>query len=176
MTETIIVALITLTSGIIGAVSGALVSLKLDKRTSARSIREERKVCYAQMIAIYSALMGEIAKAPNLTDGLPPEKEQELYTQFQAVQSTAILICGEDSIAPIAEFFNQITSLHLRETLPNELHPAYHTALTAMRREIIDQRPSMLNRLKTYLERHTRRQKLAQAQTAKAITSSKSKQ
>lgn len=136
MTETIIVALITMASGVFGAGIGAFVTLWASNKETDRLFREEKKTCYAQLLSSYSNLMGEISTKPSLIDELPPEQEQKLYTQFEIAHANALLICDKPSVAPISEIFNQVTALHLRKGNLSELHSAYVSALVAMRKEL----------------------------------------
>lgn len=146
MTETIIVALITLASGVLGASIGAITSVKASNKESERYFRDEKKACYALLLSSYSNLMGEISTEPNLIDGLPPEQERKLYTQFQIAHTNALLICDKSSISPISEFFNQVAVCHLRKGNPSELHSAYVSALAAMRKELEASEKQLKNR------------------------------
>lgn len=137
MTETIIVALITMASGVFGAGIGAFMTLKASIKESKRYFREEKKTCYAQLLSSYGNLMGEMSTEPSLLDGLPPEQERKLYTQFEIAHTNALLICGKSSVTPIAELFNQVTVLHLRKGSVPELHSAYVSVLTAIRKELV---------------------------------------
>jgi len=124
-------------AGVLGAGTGAIATLAIDNRAEKRQRREEKRSCYAQLISDYKRFMSEVAITPELIDEIPPEKERDLFTQFQITHSSALLICGKNSVEPLAEFSNQILEIHLRRTTSG-LHDAYMSALKAMRRELAD--------------------------------------
>lgn len=136
MTETIIVALITLAAGVLGTGVGAFTTLKISAKELKLRLREEKKTCYAQLLSSYGNLIGAISAEPDFIDGLPPEQERKLYAQFKSAHANALLICDKSSVAPISEFFNQVTMCHLRKGELPELHSAYVSALAMMRREL----------------------------------------
>lgn len=150
LSETICVALITMSSGMIGAGLGAFVTLQLDSRASKMRLRDEKRLCYSKLISAYDLLRNEIAYCPEHTDGIPSKREGELYAEFEIAHTNALLICDPSVTEPLALFSNKVISCHLRQCPPDELHSAFVSALAAMRRDL------MVNRKKRKLRRKFR--------------------
>ena len=154
MSDTIVGALIALVgtafgAGLMAIINWKTVKLSVDSKRK-HHIREEKLACYGQLISAYYDLHGAMAVNPNPPDNFPPEKERNLYTQFQSAKNHALLICDDTSQKLIAEFPRHVTACHLRKGDPGDLLSSYDSMLQAMRKEIEksgkkEQRPSDLS-------------------------------
>jgi len=145
LSESIMASFITMAAGVLGAVIGAFVTLRIDKRAEKRRRTEERRTCYAQLLSAYGKFMSEAAITSELFGEIPPEKERDLFTQFEIAYNSALLICRKNSIEPFAEFYRQICSIHLHRDMSG-IHSAYRSVLAAMRSELEGQ--NMLAKLR----------------------------
>ena len=136
MSETILVALITMAAGVFGAGIGAVMSLAMDNKGAKRRIREEKLNCYVQLLSAYEVFCNEVGANPEYPGETPPEKERQLFVQFQVAHTNALLICEDSSVVPLGKFFNPVRSIHLRTGSPSDLYAAYLSVLAATRNEL----------------------------------------
>lgn len=136
MTETIIVALITLASGVFGAGIGAFMNLKAIAKESERRIREEKAACYSRFISSYLDLLAHTATHDHIDQSkADSDKEIELFVQFQTAYVNAILICNQSSCASFLEFLTKTSEL-CKTRDDSGLSSAFQAAVTAMRKEL----------------------------------------
>ena len=135
LSETIIVALITMASGLFGSAIGAFMSFSAINRESKRHIREEKKACFSQFISLYHALSGQIATNNYFPDKIDSEKEIELFLQFQTAYANAVLICNASSVDVLSALWEQVGILCQKRENP-DVRIAYVAAMSAMRKEL----------------------------------------
>lgn len=135
MSETIIVALITMASGVFGAGIGAFINLRTAAKESKHRIREEKKVCYSQFVSSYTAFLGQAAENECIPDASDSSMERKLWLQFQTAYINAILICDKSSIEPFNAFFDHAGKLATTRDSAG-LSSAYRAAVNAMRKEL----------------------------------------
>lgn len=135
MTETIIIALITLASGVFGSGIGAFVTLRTSAKESKRQLREEKKTCYAHFVSAYHAFMAQAVTNDLIQTESDPAKERQLWLQFQTAYANAILICDQTSLDSFGKFFQQTGSLGEGRNASG-VNAAYTAAVSAMRKEL----------------------------------------
>lgn len=135
MPDTIIVALITFASGLLGVGIGAFVNIKAMEKESERRLHEEKQACFTRFTSTYYALKHNLYMAL-LLDITTFETREDLFTQFQATYSNALLICAQPTINPLNTFYFQVEKYHITGSAPADLDLAYESVLQAMRKEL----------------------------------------
>lgn len=135
MTETIIVALITMASGVFGAGISAFVNIQAMKKESQHHLHEEKQTCFTRFTSAYYALKHSL-DMDLLSDASPFDAKQNLFTQFQAAYSSALLVCAQSTIKPLNTFYFQVEQYFFMGNASADLDLAYETVLKAMRNEL----------------------------------------
>lgn len=135
MTETIIVALITMASGVFGAGIGAFVNIKAIEKESRRHLHEEKQACFTQFTSAYYTLKHSL-DAALLSDAIPFEAKQNLFTQFQSAYSSTLLVCAQSTLKPLNAFYFQVEQYFFAGSASADLDLAYEATLKAMRDEL----------------------------------------
>lgn len=143
ISETVLVALITFLSGVVGACVGAITTYLVAKQSSdtelKKALHDERLSAYSELMDSYLALGGYIAHlstSKNL-DVTPDPKEHELYIRFSAACSKAGLLASKPTLVLINELLKAMN--HYAATLrqPQDINQLYTHTIDALRNDLL---------------------------------------
>ena len=142
MPETISVALITLASGLFGALTGAVSSYLIAKNTTkneqVKLLHTEKRECYSAFLHSYHVFTARITASDLGLASLPDGTEQELFANFQIAYSKALLLASKDTGKALTALFACVIELGETRTVPERISGAFSKAVEAMRSEVWD--------------------------------------
>lgn len=140
MPDTIIVALITLFAGFIGAVTGAISTQLVSKRATkvelGKLIHTEKRECYATLLHSYHVFVAKVVAASVDASPLDFDEEWALFTQFQIAYSAALLLASDSTSKALSEFYLCVAETGKSRGRYHDINPAYSRAVNAMRHEV----------------------------------------
>lgn len=140
MTETIVVALVTFSSGLVGALIGGLTAYKVAKFSAEKSIRQtihtEKLKAYSELIESYQAFLSAITASMINRDWLTDTDERALYTRLQSAWSKAILICSEKTTLQLTLLLTSMNHYAADRKRPDDLSELFQKAVASMRSEL----------------------------------------
>lgn len=141
MSETIIVALITLASGVLGASIGAIVTYKTTKLSLKAELRtlqhEEKKNCYLSFMEAYTAFFAGLASIEaHFGPEISSAEEIALYKRFQSSCMAVNLVASDSVVAALQKLnvvMNQYGQSHV---LPKNINQLYTALVSEMRKDL----------------------------------------
>ena len=153
MTETIAVALITFSSGIVGAIIGGFTAYKVAKFSANRSIKQtlhvEKKQAYSELIESYERFVGAIAASMINKAWLEDIEERALFMRFQSAYAKAILICSENAVPQLNLLLKSVNCFATDRKIPDDLSSYFNQVVTSMRNELHEDIKQHKNQRKT---------------------------
>ena len=152
MTETVAVALITFSSGVVGAIIGGITAYKVAKFSANRSIKQtlhiEKQQAYAELIESYERFVGALAASMINEAWLEDIEERTLFMRFQSAYAKAILICSENAVPQLNLLLKSVSRFATDRKIPDDLASCFNQVVTSMRKELHEDVKQHKNRRK----------------------------
>lgn len=140
ISETVIIALITFASGVVGAVIGGITAYKVAKFSATKNISQalysEKQRAYAELLDSYNVFSGAIAASIIDKTWLTDAEERSLYTRFQSAYAKAILVCSAETALELTAFIHAVNRYAAERDRPEDLHDLFQRVVSALRREL----------------------------------------
>ena len=143
MSETVIIAAITLVSGIVGTGIGAISAYKVAKLSSDREIgkllRAEKEKYYCDFLSAYNEYAAYIASVNTGfgKDESPTEQKMvKLYTDLQIAYNKAILVACDPTCKALTLLLEAVNQYGATNIQPNDLNIRFCSLVTRMREEL----------------------------------------
>lgn len=140
MSETVLIALITLASGLIGSSVGALSTYCVTKLTSSTAVSErlhtERYAVYTEFMNAYINFSSYLALRSTLSD-VPDKTEVSLYDQCSAACTRASLLASRSTFEAINKLQLAMGIYGETNKFPDNINKLYSDTVDAMRKELL---------------------------------------
>ena len=140
MTETVAVALVTFSSGVVGAVIGGFTAYKVAKFSANRNIKQtlhvEKQQAYSELIESYERFIGAIAASMINKALLEDTEERALFMRFQSAYAKAILICSENAVPQLNLLLKSVNRFATDRKIPDDLPSCFNQVVSSMRNEL----------------------------------------
>lgn len=141
MSETVIVALITFSAGVVGACIGAVATYQVSKLSISnerlKMLREEKKSCYSAFLTEYISFTSKAVSSDLGIMTISDQEEQLAFAKFLAAYNQAILLSPDEVTVAITILFTCVSSNAEKKTIANsDFHSEYNAAVSAMRRDL----------------------------------------
>lgn len=140
MTETVVVALVTLASGVIGSMIGGFTAYKVAKFSAEKNIKQtlhiEKQQAYTELVESYDRSTGAITASMIDRAWLTSSEERTLYTRFQSAYAKAILVCSAETGLQLTLLLECANRFAADRRKPKELPDLFSRAVASMRREL----------------------------------------
>ena len=141
MSETIIVALITFASGVLGASIGAVVTYRTTKLSSQEELRklqrEEKRKCYLSFMEAYNSFFTCLVSIEvHFGTEISPDEEIARYKQFQ-YSCMAVTLVGSDSVLSVLQKLQLAMNQYGQSRmLPKNINQLYTALVEEMRKDL----------------------------------------
>lgn len=151
LSETVLIALITFLSGVLGAIVGGISTYLVAKRSSDTELKKllykERLVAYSQFMDDYLAFSSYMAtlsvkkiEVDNTSEVISQEdlsKKRELYSRFNASCSKAGLLASYSTLLALNDLLFSMGDYTITHKQPPDISQDYRRTVDAMRDDLI---------------------------------------
>ncbi len=137
MSDTVLAALIAAGAALLGAFGGSYTESLSSKRVMKQKLRDERCICYSELIQQYNLLNSAMNAFLSTPNQLHWENVNNANTNFGIAYCRAILICEKIHIQNLSDYFDEVQIFVNTQEVPQTLQPKYRAATEAMREELL---------------------------------------
>lgn len=106
MSETVLIAVITLVSGMIGSITGALLSYKLSmlnvKSERGKTLHDEKRIAYSEIVSAYTKFVEIMVQLES--EAFKPDEEVVTNTMFRIYNAqTAVLLLAPEKVSSLTK-------------------------------------------------------------------------